>query len=123
SPNWQDIWPETAKPWAYDEINVTKAVILMTDGDFNANHPTASKNSFRQAMDLCDAMKAEPSNVQIYTVGFQVPSYVQKTSDGRTIMEYCATSPAYAFDASNGDELKEVYREIAQSISDLRIKS
>ena len=123
SPNWQDIWPEAAKPWAYDEINVTKAVILMTDGDFNANHPTASKNSFRQAMDLCDAMKAEPSNVQIYTVGFQVPSYVQKTSDGQTIMEYCATSPAFAFDASNGDELKEVYREIAQSISDLRIKS
>ncbi|HBN94547.1 MAG TPA: hypothetical protein DEB28_05335 [Hyphomonas sp.] len=123
SPNWQNVWPETAKPWDYDEVNVTKAVILMTDGDFNTNHPSASKNSFRQAMDLCDAMKAEPSKVQIYTVGFQVPSYVQTTSDGQTIMEYCATSPSYAFDASSGDELKEVYREIAQSISDLRIKS
>ena len=123
SPNWQDIWPESAAPWEYNEKNVTKAVILMTDGDFNTYHPTASKNSFRQAMDLCDAMKAEPSNVKIYTVGFQVPSYVQTTSDGRTILEYCATSPAYAFDAANGDELKEVYREIARSISDLRIKS
>ena len=123
SPNWQSVWPEVSKPWDYDEVNVTKAVILMTDGDFNVNHPTASKNSFRQAMDLCDAMKAEPANVQVYTVGFQVPSYVQKTSDGRTIMEYCATSPSFAFDASNGEELKDVYREIAQSISDLRIKN
>ena len=123
SPNWKDIWPETATPWEYDEVNVTKAVILMTDGDFNVTHPTASKNSFQQAKDLCDAMKSEPSNVQVYTVGFQVPDYVQKTSDGQTIMEYCATSPAFAFDASNGEELKEVYREIAKSISDLRIKS
>lgn len=122
SPNWSAIWPEASRPWMYDEINSTKVVVLMTDGDFNANHPTAGKSSFRQAMDLCDAMKAEPSNIEIYTVGFQVPYGVQTTSDGRTILQYCATSPAYAFDASNGDELKEVYKEIAQSISDLRIK-
>ena len=122
SPNWADIWPETSQPWNYDEVHATKVVILMTDGDFNSNHPSASKGSFAQAMDLCDAMKAEPSNVQIYTVGFQVPSNVQKTAGGETILEYCATTPAYAFDASNGDELKDVYREIARSISNLRIK-
>tara|TARA_R100000365_G_C2743084_1_gene71777 strand:+ start:422 stop:1969 length:1548 start_codon:yes stop_codon:yes gene_type:complete len=123
SPNWDSVWPLESKPWKYDEVNATKVVILMTDGDFNANHPTAGKSSFQQAMDLCDAMKAEPYNVEIYTVGFQVPTYVQKTSDGRTILQYCASSASYAFDASNGDELKDVYKKIAQSISDLRIKN
>jgi hypothetical protein len=67
-------------------------------------------------------MKAAPANVQVYTVGFKTPTDVTKTSDGRTILQYCATSPAHAFDATSGDELVEVYRTIAQSISDLRLK-
>ena len=94
----------------------------MTDGDFNSQHFSASKNSFQQSMDLCDQMKAAPSKVTIYTVGFQVPESVQKTGDGRTILEYCATSPAFAYSAADGDELLQVYKEIAQSIADLRIK-
>ena len=122
SPNWSSIWPAESKPWNYDEVNATKALILMTDGDFNAQHFSAGKGSFQQSMDLCDKMKASPSKVTIYTVGFQVPSSVQKTGDGRTILEYCATSPAFAYSASDGDELLEVYKEIAQSIADLRIK-
>ena len=123
SPNWKSIWPTESEPWAYDEVNATKALILMTDGDFNREHASATKDSFHQAMDLCDQMKATPSRVTVYTVGFQVPSSVQKTGDGRTIMEYCATSPAFAYSASDGDELLEVYKEIAQSIADLRIKN
>ncbi|MAU66098.1 MAG: hypothetical protein CMF06_03880 [Hyphomonas sp.] len=122
SPNWKSIWPAESEPWAYDEVNATKALILMTDGDFNSQHFSASKNSFQQSMDLCDQMKAAPSKVTIYTVGFQVPESVQKTGDGRTILEYCATSPAFAYSAADGDELLQVYKEIAQSIADLRIK-
>ena len=122
SPNWSSIWPEASKPWNYDEVNATKAVILMTDGDFNSQHPSAGKSSFQQAMDLCDQMKAFPSRVTVYTVGFQVPDSVQKTADGRTILQYCATSPAYAYSAADGDQLLQVYKEIAQSIADLRIK-
>nr|WP_321442203.1 pilus assembly protein TadG-related protein [uncultured Hyphomonas sp.] len=122
SPKWKSIWPAASEPWAYDEVNATKALILMTDGDFNSQHFSASKGSFQQSMDLCDQMKAAPSKVTIYTVGFQVPDSVQKTGDGRTILEYCATSPAFAYSAADGDELLQVYKEIAQSIADLRIK-
>ena len=122
SPNWASVWPEASEPLEYNTKQNMKAVILMTDGDFNTNHPTAAKSSFRQAQDLCDTMKAAPSKIQVYTVGFQVPGSVQKTADGRTILEYCATSPAYAFNASNGDELTAAYRSIARSISELRIK-
>lgn len=60
----------------------------MTDGDLNIEHPAASRNSFQQSVDLCDQMKILPSNIQIFTAGFQAPSGVQRTGDGRTILEY-----------------------------------
>lgn len=122
SPEWAGIWPEASAPLPYRQPQTSKAVILMTDGEFNIEHPTASKSSFRQSMDLCDAMKSSDRRIQIYTVGFQVPSGVTRTGDGRTILEYCATSPDHAFNADNGEELIEVYRSIARSISDLRLK-
>lgn len=122
SPNWSGIWPEASRPRDYGAVRSSKFVILMTDGDFNIEHPTASGDSFQQSMDLCDQMKSLPANIQIFTVGFQVPSNVQKTGDGRTIMQYCASSPGHAFSADSGEELVEVYRTIARSISDLRLK-
>jgi len=122
SPNWSGIWPADSRPRDYGATRTSKFVILMTDGDFNIQHPTAGRSSFQQSMDLCDEMKTLPSNIQVFTVGFQVPSSVQKTADGRTILEYCATSPGHAFSADNGDELTEAYRTIARSISDLRLK-
>jgi Flp pilus assembly protein TadG len=122
SPNWSSIWPEESAPRLYGATRTSKFMILMTDGDFNIQHPTATRSSFQQSMDLCDEMKRLPSNIQIFTVGFQVPSSVQKTGDGRTILQYCATSPGHAFSADSGDELVEVYRTIARSISDLRLK-
>lgn len=122
SPNWSGIWPNASRPRDYGAVRSSKFVILMTDGDFNIQHPTAGRSSFQQSMDLCDQMKSLPANIQIFTVGFQVPTGVQKTGDGRTIMEYCASSPGHAFSADNGDELIEVYRTIARSISDLRLK-
>ena len=122
SPNWSGIWPEESEPRLYGAERTSKFLILMTDGDFNIEHPTASRNSFQQSMDLFDQMKMLPSNIQIFAVGFQVPSGVQRTGDGRTILEYCATSPGHAFSADNGEELTEAYRTIARTISDLRLK-
>lgn len=122
SPNWANVWPVDSAPLAYDDRAAMKAVILMTDGDFNSEHPAAADDSFGQAMNLCDQMKATATNLTIYTVGFQVPDTVQRTGDGRTILQYCATDPEKAFDAANGDELKAAYRAIAQDITELRIK-
>lgn len=122
SPNWSSIWPAESAPRLYGATRTTKFMILMTDGDFNIQHPTATRSSFQQSMDLCDQMKSLPSNIQIFTIGFQVPSSVQRTGDGRTILEYCATSPGHVFSADSGEELIEVYRTIARSISDLRLK-
>ncbi|MEQ8300002.1 MAG: pilus assembly protein TadG-related protein [Hyphomonas sp.] len=121
SPNWNSLWPTLSHPWPWDEPDTAKAIILMTDGEFNQTHPSVSDSSIELAMEFCDAMKAEPYNVQIYTVGFQVPNNVATTPGGKTILDYCATDASHAFEPSNGEELTDAYREIAQSISDLRL--
>lgn len=122
SPNWAGVWPTESEPRAYDDKTSVRAVILMTDGDFNSNHPLAASGSFQQAQDLCDGMKAADPNMMIYTVGFQVPDSVQQTWDGQTILEYCATDPSHNFDAANGEQLRQAYQEIARDIADLHLK-
>ncbi|KCZ56843.1 pilus assembly protein [Hyphomonas chukchiensis] len=121
SPSWNSIWPTASHPWSWEEPDTAKAIILMTDGEFNQTHPSISKSSIELAMEFCDAMKEEPYKVQIYTVGFQVPSSAAKTPSGATILDYCATDAGHSFTPNNGEELTDAYRAIAQSISDLRI--
>ncbi len=122
SPNWASIWPTESEPRAYDDKTSVRAVILMTDGDFNSTHPLAASSSFQQAQELCDEMKATDPNMTIYTVGFQVPDSVQQTWDGQTILEYCATDASHTFDAANGEQLRQAYQEIARDIADLHLK-
>ena len=94
-PNWGGLFPSGSQGAAYGAQNTLKVMILMTDGAFNTayckgviSNPSsatdgsagaatehsacASPNgdSFTQAQSLCNAMKAAPNNVIIYTVGF-----------------------------------------------------
>ena len=86
---------------------------MMTDGEFNEQFFDAQGNSFDQAEDLCDSIKAD--DVIIYTVAFQAPNA------GKEILRKCASGPEFFFNAENGQELVESYNAIATSISDLRI--
>lgn len=114
APTWSSVWPSASKPLPYDEPDATKAMIMMTDGEFNAYYSgNAQGNSFEQAQKMCDAAKTE--GVVIYTVAFQAPK------QGKDILNYCASSSDFAFTPDNGQELEDAYNMIAQSISDLRI--
>jgi Flp pilus assembly protein TadG len=113
APNWSSVWPAASKPLAYDEPDAAKAMIMMTDGEFNEVYLSSQGNSFQQAQKMCDAAKA--AGVVIYTVAFQAPK------QGRDILSYCASSSDFAFTPDNGQELQDAYKMIAQSISDLRI--
>lgn len=112
SPNWSSIWPDGSDPFPYDEPDLTKVAILMTDGEFN-NDYMSNGNSFDHAKKYCDSMKA--SGVVIYTVAFKAPS------EGQEILQYCSSGSSYAFAASDGQQLSDAYQTIAASISDLRI--
>ena len=114
APDWSSVWPSGSNPLAYDEPDSAKAMIIMTDGEFNTEYNSGQGDSFNQAKKLCDNIKE--NDVRIYTVAFQAPKA------GRDVLNYCATSTEYAFTPDSADELKDAYTKIAQSISDLRIR-
>ncbi len=115
APDWSGVWPAASDPLEYKEPDSAKAMIVMTDGEFNQeyNYSEGDGRSFDQAKILCDNIKEE--GVRIYTVAFKAPK------KGRDVLEYCSSGPEFAFRADSANELKDAYAKIATSISDLRI--
>ena len=113
APEWDAIWPKDSKPLAYNEPKTLKAVILMTDGEFNTAYEKGQGSSVTQSEKLCKNMKK--NGIIIYSVAFQAPK------SGKKVLQTCATSSDYFFDAKNGTDLKNAYAEIASRLSDLRL--
>lgn len=113
SPNWSSVLPEESPPLAYDEPDSAKALVLMTDGDFNTVGDYDNGSSSWQAKQLCDEIKEQ--NIVIYSVAFQAPS------GGREVLQYCASGADSFFTPDDGEELTDAYQAIATSISDLRL--
>jgi len=139
SPNFGYLWPNGSQPAAYGTEKLLKIVVMMTDGAFNttycngvisADSTSGSGNTsdhincnapngdaFTQAQALCTAMKANDKKIIIYTVGFDVGNS-QAVKD---VLANCATDAQHAFLPETGGELKDAFRAIAQSISNLRL--
>jgi Flp pilus assembly protein TadG len=139
SPNFSYLWPAASQPGAYGDPKLLKFAVLMTDGAFNTpyckgviasdagsgsddakyhNSCSASNgSSIAQAKSLCAGMKA--AGIIVYTVGFDVGGDATATDVLRT----CATDAAHAFFPANGSDLKNAFSDIAQQITNLRVKS
>lgn len=111
--DWKTVFDGDAAPLDYSEPDSAKAVILMTDGEFNAEIYPEQGDSDAQARDLCDSMKAK--DVKVYAVALNAPTA------GKEVLSYCATGTDYYFEPETAAELTEAYQKIATSISDLRI--
>ncbi len=111
SPAWNSVF--AGDPHPYDEPDTVKALILMTDGAFNATINNSQGSSTWQAKQLCDNIKDQ--DVVIYAVAFQAPS------SGQAVLQYCSSGPEFYFSPENGQQLTQAYRAIATSISDLRL--
>jgi hypothetical protein len=146
SPNWGSLWPATSQPAPYSDLELLNArgdpllrkiVVLMTDGEFNTayysgvisqdsgsgsgsesdhiNFPATNGTSFQQSETLCTNMKA--TGILVYTIGFGIAV----GSTAHQLMTRCATDLEHAFLASTGDELRQVFRDIATRIASLRL--
>ncbi len=132
SPTFNPLW--SGNPAGVASPNeLLKAVILMTDGEFNTNYCTgvlasdsgnggerincAATNGdpFDQAEQLCDAMKAE--GVMIFTVGLELAS----GGEAEDVMQYCATSPDHVYLPASGGDLSEAFAAIGRELTQLRI--
>jgi Flp pilus assembly protein TadG len=124
SPNWAPFWPALQKPRP-SSPDVIKAVIFMTDGDFNTSYVPPSINSLdvnatassgNQTLDLCSAMKTGQNEIKIYSIGFQAPP-------GAEAMLRTCSGDSNFFDAANTSELISAFREIVERLTSLRVES
>lgn len=128
SPNWSSLWPAQNRPEAYGTEKLQKIAILMTDGEYNAQYssdgilvdygastcPNAANGcSAQQAKALCTAMKAE--GITVYTVGFALGG----NQNAINTLNQCATDPTKFYNAEDGEQLKQAFRDIALRLSSL----
>ncbi|MFY8163867.1 MAG: ubiquitin-activating E1 FCCH domain-containing protein [Brevundimonas sp.] len=136
SPNFNGLWPGSPAG-AYEPEDTLKAVIIMTDGEFNTpynsgviavdagagsggyrdkiNQNATNGDPFAQGQALCDSMKA--AGVIVYTVGFQI----SRGGSAAALLADCATSPQHAHLPASGADLSAAFAEIGRDITRLRI--
>lgn len=131
SPEFSSFWPTA--PAEYNPQRTLKAVVLMTDGEFNMSHCSgvmarnagtggadriacdAARDSYTQARALCSAIKDQ--GVVLYTVGFQVSA----TSTAGRFLEGCASGAERFHTAISSADLTEAFKAIGRDITRLRI--
>ncbi|MBU1212301.1 MAG: hypothetical protein KJ587_13645 [Alphaproteobacteria bacterium] len=113
SPVWKSIWPAASQPVDYGDGKTLKAVILMTDGEFNTQYESANGNSANQARGVCADMKAK--KVAVYSIAFQAPGSAQQ------LLQECSSGNQFYFSASNDLELRQAFQEIAKKLNNLRL--
>lgn len=113
SPNWASFWPSQSAPRTYTDPEVMKAIIVMTDGEFNTAYENANGTSVRQAQQLCANIKS--SGVTVFSVGFEAPGAALN------LLRQCASKSSYFFDARNGEELRDAFKRIANELTGLRL--
>ena len=125
SEKWQNFWANSSRPANYGG-KTKKIAILMTDGEFNTyftgvnGNPRGSQGnkSDTDAIALCNDMKND-SGIEVYSVAFNAPVNAKMT------LQNCASantkSTTYYYDANSEAELRTAFREIANSIKELRL--
>lgn len=137
APNFGYLWPSSSVPAAYHAPETLKIMVLMTDGAFNTSYchgviaqdtsgagnnvdhincNATNGDPLVQARNLCTAMKSQ--GIIVYTVGFQMQGESQASRD---MMTQCATDSSHAYMADDNAALTEAFRQIGQSISQLRL--
>lgn len=113
SPEWAAFWPSESQPKPYFDPAVMKAVIIMTDGEFNTAYENGNGNSTFQSEKLCKNMK--DAGVLVFAVGFEAPPAAL------AVLQQCASKPEYFFDAQNGAQLRDAFASMAREMTGLRL--
>ncbi len=128
-------WP-TPKPADYLEEDTIKAIILMTDGEFNTMYDygvpskdadyvdaknqtknNATNSSLVQAGELCTEIKKAKYGIFLYVIGFGIT----KDSVFDKELKKCATNESMYKTASDSASLKKAFEAIAEDLSNLRV--
>lgn len=109
SENWRGFWPEDSKPALNSERK--KAVILMSDGEFNTYYQSGNSRPDQQTKKICKNMKAD--DVQIFAIS------LGNTGKSKTFLKNCASEKEFFFDTDNVSELNAAFLSIADNLKTL----
>ena len=117
SPNWSHVWPAASVPAAYGTRNLTKAIVVMTDGIYNTAYYNGA-TSAQQAINLCNNAKAK--GVLVYTIGFTSPAGAEATLKACASPDPHTGLPGY-YHAESQAELSAAFQDIATKLTALRL--
>ena len=95
------------RPFDWDEPNVVRALVLLTDGENCCGERYAYAVQNLNTLAICTELKLR--DVLIYSIAFQAPS------GGATLMQACASSPSHYFN-STVSEITSVFQGITASV-------
>ena len=111
SPKWDSIFSGVSAPTAYDSTKTYKAIVIMSDFDFNTYFEAANGDANSQFDALCTQIKA--AGIKIYTVGYGVSG-----SSNNARRTACASNDAdatYTYTTTTVDDLVAAFQAIASS--------
>src|SRR3546814_14049622 len=93
SPRWLNVWTaDSGKPAEYDDPEVRKIAVLMTDGEntpWQSDDPETEAQTYTNLIDTCAAM--QDKGIVIYTITFKAPPHLDPHYSS------CATTPDHHF--------------------------
>ena len=145
SPNWGTYLGEGSRPASYSDLSATgsrgqpklrKVAVLMTDGEYNIQYcapgipdrnsngrnnekgscTAANGSSTQQARTLCQNMRT--AGLTVYAVGFQLGNSPDALT---TLRDHCASDSTTFYNANDGEQLRQAFRDIALKISTLHL--
>jgi Flp pilus assembly protein TadG len=122
SPSWNSIWPVGSKPNSYAPADTVKAVLLMSDGEFNVSWLNGTNTDFPVMIDeaytqlgaLCSEMKVK--QILVFTVGFGMAD-----PRAQAELQACASGTKQFFQAANGSDLRKAFKEVATQLKGMRL--
>jgi hypothetical protein len=97
---------------AYGTDNLTKFIVLMTDGDNTKNRFDDSTSTMNtRTSTACTNIKA--AGIKIYTI--------RLISGNATLLQNCASSSSMYFDVQDASQLAAVFNAIGSQIANLHL--
>ncbi len=114
SPKWNSIWPSASQTADYNDPSVTKAAIIMTDGEYNTQY--TDETSKTQALALCNGMRQ--AGIQVYTIGFGFAGSAADTAAADTLKQCANNETGKYFLAYDHNALSQAFQSIGQQLKE-----
>lgn len=114
SPEWDGVWPSASKPSDYGDEDTIKAIVFLTDGNFNRWYERSAWSGFHAINDayhLCSGMQ-DTDDIAVFTIGYDLPRGTGAFWDAEAVLRHCASDEHSFFVTDTGEELREIYDEI-----------